>query len=129
CALPIWGGSRGPPGASSARHRTASSDGRYTVRRPSRPRRSQSPFTSSLYAGVFDPSVRVPVPRGCPWHPERMNDTTVPLVIVDAANVVGSVPDGWWRDRRGDRKSTRLNSSHVKISYAVFCLKKKKTHA
>src|SRR5690606_40914580 len=27
---------------------------------------------------------------------------------------------------RGDRKSTRLNSSHVKISYAVFCLKKKK---
>src|SRR5690349_24217227 len=29
--------------------------------------------------------------------------------------------------RRGDRKSTRLNSSHVEISYAVFCLKKKKT--
>src|SRR5690554_7680542 len=28
--------------------------------------------------------------------------------------------------RRGDRKSTRLNSSHVRISYAVFCLKKKK---
>src|SRR5690606_41026919 len=28
---------------------------------------------------------------------------------------------------RRDRKSTRLNSSHVKISYAVFCLKKKKT--
>src|SRR5690606_40057378 len=27
----------------------------------------------------------------------------------------------------GDRKSTRLNSSHVKISYAVFCLKKKTT--
>src|SRR5699024_11224556 len=27
----------------------------------------------------------------------------------------------------GDRKSTRLNSSHVSISYAVFCLKKKKT--
>src|SRR5690606_39325694 len=28
-----------------------------------------------------------------------------------------------------DRKSTRLNSSHVKISYAVFCLKKKNEHA
>src|SRR5688572_32053473 len=27
---------------------------------------------------------------------------------------------------RGDRKSTRLNSSHSQISYAVFCLKKKK---
>src|SRR5436309_7782818 len=29
------------------------------------------------------------------------------------------------RCHRSDRKSTRLNSSHVKISYAVFCLKKK----
>src|SRR6266498_4352253 len=29
----------------------------------------------------------------------------------------------------GDRKSTRLNSSHVRISYAVFCLKKKKKPA
>src|SRR2546429_6589919 len=29
-------------------------------------------------------------------------------------------------DRKGDRKSTRLNSSHGYISYAVFCLKKKK---
>src|SRR5690606_40239705 len=37
----------------------------------------------------------------------------------------------WWTNIRAeqiagkDRKSTRLNSSHVKISYAVFCLKKK----
>src|SRR5688572_32454186 len=30
------------------------------------------------------------------------------------------------RDDQGDRKSTRLNSSHSQISYAVFCLKKKK---
>src|SRR3989442_8552894 len=29
----------------------------------------------------------------------------------------------------GDRKSTRLNSSHVRISYAVFCLKKKNKRA
>src|SRR5256885_5218648 len=29
-------------------------------------------------------------------------------------------------DEKGDRKSTRLNSSHLVISYAVFCLKKKK---
>src|SRR5690349_23316134 len=39
-----------------------------------------------------------------------------------------SVPTG--REKSGspalDRKSTRLNSSHVEISYAVFCLKKKK---
>src|SRR5256885_13237159 len=31
-----------------------------------------------------------------------------------------------FRMSRGDRKSTRLNSSHLVISYAVFCLKKKK---
>src|SRR2546426_2986711 len=40
------------------------------------------------------------------------------------------VPDGqhlgFSRDTTGDRKSTRLNSSHLVISYAVFCLKKKK---
>src|SRR5215211_8200767 len=37
-----------------------------------------------------------------------------------------------WRPRRRsptDRKSTRLNSSHTVISYAVFCLKKKNRHA
>src|SRR2546426_2991737 len=33
---------------------------------------------------------------------------------------------GGRHDRREDRKSTRLNSSHLVISYAVFCLKKKK---
>src|SRR2546427_2038199 len=42
---------------------------------------------------------------------------------------LGAGPDGV-EDRRarpgGDRKSTRLNSSHSQISYAVFCLKKKK---
>src|SRR3712207_7785112 len=32
-------------------------------------------------------------------------------------------------EKRKDRKSTRLNSSHANISYAVFCLKKKKTNA
>src|SRR3989442_10185468 len=43
------------------------------------------------------------------------------------------LPDTHWLEswgdyapREGDRKSTRLNSSHVRISYAVFCLKKKK---
>ncbi|KAA0941395.1 PIN domain-containing protein [Streptomyces apricus] len=32
---------------------------------------------------------------------------TAPLVIVDAANVVGAVPDGWWRDRRGAAERVR----------------------
>ncbi|WP_243745012.1 NTP pyrophosphohydrolase [Streptomyces hainanensis] len=31
----------------------------------------------------------------------------VPLVVVDGANVVGSVPDGWWRDRRGAAERLR----------------------
>ncbi|GAA3653367.1 NTP pyrophosphohydrolase [Streptomyces fenghuangensis] len=30
-----------------------------------------------------------------------------PLLVVDAANVVGSVPDGWWRDRRGAAERLR----------------------
>src|SRR5438477_7628419 len=33
---------------------------------------------------------------------------------------------GTWQPHERDRKSTRLNSSHMSISYAVFCLKKKK---
>src|SRR6266511_1849052 len=37
-------------------------------------------------------------------------------------------PSTWLPRLDIDRKSTRLNSSHVKISYAVFCLKKKKCH-
>ncbi|MFJ1733743.1 NTP pyrophosphohydrolase [Streptomyces sp. NPDC088254] len=37
-----------------------------------------------------------------------MDDDNDPvLVIVDAANVVGSVPDGWWRDRRGAAERLR----------------------
>ncbi|MFC8422158.1 NTP pyrophosphohydrolase [Streptomyces sp. NPDC057236] len=36
-----------------------------------------------------------------------MDDAAAPLVIVDAANVVGSVPDGWWRDRRGAAERLR----------------------
>src|SRR2546430_12816360 len=48
------------------------------------------------------------------------------------AEVAGEVPPGGepldiaHRGDEGDRKSTRLNSSHSQISYAVFCLKKKK---
>ncbi|WP_432152559.1 NTP pyrophosphohydrolase [Streptomyces sp. bgisy029] len=40
-----------------------------------------------------------------------MSDDAAVLVIVDAANVVGSVPDGWWRDRRG--AAERLRDSLV----------------
>src|SRR3712207_7750350 len=42
--------------------------------------------------------------------------------------VLGAHTGGFNVDSFGDRKSTRLNSSHANISYAVFCLKKKKTN-
>src|SRR5690554_2070058 len=45
--------------------------------------------------------------------------------VQDTIEVVLAEPSGKWLGK-GDRKSTRLNSSHVRISYAVFCLKKKK---
>src|SRR5215469_18082482 len=57
----------------------------------------------------------------------------LPILIADASayhNVltkpVGMVADDGSAACDQDRKSTRLNSSHVEISYAVFCLKKKK---
>src|SRR5437773_6896236 len=43
-------------------------------------------------------------------------------VTSDSLNVTALSPNGFIQDR----KSTRLNSSHITISYAVFCLKKKK---
>src|SRR2546429_4987217 len=46
----------------------------------------------------------------------------------DARRSVGRAGRDGPRERHLDRKSTRLNSSHGYISYAVFCLKKKKTH-
>src|SRR5207245_11630475 len=68
-------------------------------------------YTLSLHDAL--PISRAPVsPR---WNSRR------------AARLSPSSPAGppWPRPRR-DRKSTRLNSSHGSISYAVFCLKKKK---
>src|SRR5690554_6971819 len=50
------------------------------------------------------------------------NDTRVALIAFGTDATHGY--ERTHRDR--DRKSTRLNSSHVRISYAVFCLKKKK---
>src|SRR2546427_2493779 len=51
--------------------------------------------------------------------PEGEMDLSALAVIVDGKELAT-------REPRGDRKSTRLNSSHSQISYAVFCFKKKK---
>src|SRR5258707_7434396 len=48
-----------------------------------------------------------------------------PVLLAPAEMVHQQVP-GQGGEPGGDRKSTRLNSSHANISYAVFCLKKKK---
>src|SRR5256885_7959684 len=59
-----------------------------------------------------------------------LNDGQIVLVVerVGATTIDTRVRvGGELSDRKGDRKSTRLNSSHLVISYAVFCLKKKKT--
>src|SRR2546430_4696179 len=60
----------------------------------------------------------------------RSRDDTLVQLLVDEGRIreeaMASHPE---RNRllQTDRKSTRLNSSHSQISYAVFCLKKKKT--
>src|SRR5436309_12592033 len=71
------------------------------LRRP--PRSTLFPYTT-LFRSSLD-------------HPSRGRDFAIRHPPDDG---------GCAQDRCEDRKSTRLNSSHVKISYAVFCLKKKK---
>src|SRR2546429_7106504 len=51
-----------------------------------------------------------------------ISDTALSVLVPILEDIVG------WEPARIDRKSTRLNSSHGYISYAVFCLKKKKCH-
>src|SRR3989442_10695054 len=55
----------------------------------------------------------------------RLFDATEPLELTLKSDF-GAVAKERGTEKKGDRKSTRLNSSHVRISYAVFCLKKKK---
>src|SRR2546430_3966033 len=59
-----------------------------------------------------------------------VDDRTVPGVAVESAECPsGELVDGQTTAAAEDRKSTRLNSSHSQISYAVFCLKKKKSQS
>src|SRR5690625_6384631 len=58
---------------------------------------------------------------------ENTGQTSYHLRILARHGLVEDDPEVTARGRERDRKSTRLNSSHVAISYAVFCLKKKNT--
>src|SRR5690349_22727952 len=85
------------------------------MRRP--PRSTLFPYTTLFRSRRPAP----PAARARPW-PDREGPG---LRAVPAAGRAGA-RRGLTRAAAGDRKSTRLNSSHVEISYAVFCLKKKK---
>src|SRR5205809_865142 len=69
-----------------------------------------------------------PVPLGVP--PQRVERIEPHRLVVEQPAVIlgrwGSIRSTRWGGTPRDRKSTRLNSSHGYISYAVFCLKKKK---
>src|SRR2546430_5001059 len=84
------------------------------IRRP--PRSTLFPYTT-LFRSCCPPTATAPCPRCSPPHcPAQARSPRSPPD--------GSEPSGGDRGDR-DRKSTRLNSSHSQISYAVFCLKKK----
>src|SRR3712207_7184446 len=94
------------------------------IRRP--PRSTLFPYTTLFRSHQGPPSRRVPLARaadaGQPGH----------LAVRARADhhhrdqgEAPASPGREARDVRQDRKSTRLNSSHANISYAVFCLKKK----
>src|SRR3712207_7715054 len=76
------------------------------IRRP--PRSTLFPYTT-LFRSDLEPPLGDDIPVAEP----------ITELDVTAGPLVGTVVEA-------DRKSTRLNSSHANISYAVFCLKKKK---
>src|SRR3712207_8501990 len=93
------------------------------IRRP--PRSTLFPYTT-LFRSASRPRAaeriedQLTFSRGGHQRPAYKAQGLLGRVVSVASLVLG---DGW--DAPQDRKSTRLNSSHANISYAVFCLKKK----
>src|SRR3712207_7351358 len=91
------------------------------IRRP--PRSSLFPYTT-LFRSARDQSTLILLE----FHPSRC-ETCQPCRPDTRACAYGLLrPASEIAGRDLDRKSTRLNSSHANISYAVFCLKKKKNN-
>src|SRR5688572_31497644 len=92
------------------------------IRRP--PRSTLFPYTT-LFRSILDE-------QGVSWMPSFLNglsdlDGGYTTLFVLLAAVAWGLFEWLVRSENKDRKSTRLNSSHSQISYAVFCLKKKKS--
>src|SRR3712207_8791024 len=88
------------------------------IRRP--PRSTLFPYTT-LFRSVIDGQ-----PRTIDYWPFPMAGLQVVGRSAEVPQHAANIAEG--AQARQDRKSTRLNSSHANISYAVFCLKKKKNH-
>src|SRR5256886_4378126 len=97
------------------------------IRRP--PRSTLFPYTT-LFRSRIPRSKRSPmllIKNGRVLDPASKTDGVLD-VLLDGEKITELGPPGKLLAPQGDRKSTRLNSSHSQISYAVFCLKKKKTN-
>src|SRR3989442_11248441 len=84
------------------------------IRRP--PRSTLFPYTTLF---------RSQHAKGKKTARERIDLLLDPGSFVETGSLVRHRSTGFGIEEKVDRKSTRLNSSHVRISYAVFCLKKK----
>src|SRR5258708_28478815 len=91
------------------------------IRRP--PRSTLFPYTTLFRSSVRHALHSEKAAHAGDDHPRRIGRG---LPALDGAPASRLLPLA--EKRAGDRKSTRLNSSHQIISYAVFCLKKKKQH-
>src|SRR3712207_8540487 len=95
------------------------------IRRP--PRSTLFPYTTLFRSRIFgytaDEVIGRPVTILFP--PDHINEEPAILARIRSGQRVEHYETV--RRRKEDRKSTRLNSSHANISYAVFCLKKKNT--
>src|SRR5688572_32250120 len=88
------------------------------IRRP--PRSTLFPYTTLFRSRVECRRIALHGRAGFGARRLRHGDQLTHPAVVDGRRAAAAPPDG------ADRKSTRLNSSHSQISYAVFCLKKKK---
>src|SRR3712207_9114620 len=89
------------------------------IRRP--PRSTLFPYTTLFRS----PKRLVPEPEAVPIVVEAFQQFVATRNATIVLEFLRRVTDRPWSYTK-DRKSTRLNSSHANISYAVFCLKKKK---